>query len=90
VKEDRLARLNRLLDEGSRRHHEALVGTVAEALIEGPRSRDSMWQGRLASNRLVFFAPDADVRPGTFRLLEITEAGTWTLTGRLVAAALVR
>ena len=90
VKEERLAVLNRLLDEGSRRRHAALVGTVVEALVEGPRGRGPMWQGRLASNRLVFFEPDADVQPGTFRLVEITEAGTWTLTGRLVAAAVAR
>jgi tRNA-2-methylthio-N6-dimethylallyladenosine synthase len=90
VKEDRLAKLNALLDEGSRRHHEALVGTVQEALIEGPRPRGeapAKWQGRLPSNRLVFFEPDSGVAAGSFRLVEITEAGSWTLTGRLAKAA---
>ncbi|MEK7475161.1 MAG: tRNA (N6-isopentenyl adenosine(37)-C2)-methylthiotransferase MiaB [Candidatus Coatesbacteria bacterium] len=85
-KEARLARVNAFLDEGSRRHHAALVGTTVEALVEGPRKGSQLWQGRLASNRLVFFEPDAGTAVGTFRAVEITEAGSWTLTGRLVGA----
>jgi len=87
-KEARLGRLNALLDEGSRRHHAALVGTTAEVLVEGLRGRGTaLWQGRLGSNRLVYFEPDAETAAGTFRRVEITEAGSWTLGGRLAAPA---
>jgi len=38
-KEDRLARLNRLVDDGTKARNGALVGTMAEVLVEGPRRR---------------------------------------------------
>ena len=85
VKEDRLARLNALLDENSRRHNESLIGTTAEILVEGPGEDGKAWNGRLRSNRLVAFEPDAEAAPGQLKAVEITGAATWSLTGKLLA-----
>ena len=38
-KQERLARLNQLLDDGTRKRNGALVGTMTEVLVEGPRRK---------------------------------------------------
>jgi len=78
----RLAELNALVDSQGRRFNESLVGSEAEALVEGPDADGRFWQGRLASNRLVFFGR-GDAETGQLRMVRITAAGTWTLSGEL-------
>jgi len=82
VKEERLAELNSLLDSLGRRYNESLVGMTGEVLVEGPDANGVSWQGRLASNRLVFFGR-GDAETGQLRSVSITGAGTWTLNGEL-------
>jgi len=85
VKDVRLARLNALLEDHSRRHNEALVGTTVEALVEGPNKSEGQWQGRLRSNKLVYFTPVVPVAAGEFHPICIAAAGSWTLTGEPAA-----
>jgi len=89
VKDVRLARLNALLDLHSRRHNEALVGRTLEALVEGRKEGSANWQGRLRSNKLVFFASGRPVGAGELHPVTITAAGSWTLTGELATARVV-
>lgn len=85
LKEERLARLNFLLDDLSRRQNEKLVGSAVEVMVEGPREEEGLWQGRMRSNRLVEFPAEDGVAPGQIRTAEITAAGTWSLSGKLAA-----
>jgi tRNA-2-methylthio-N6-dimethylallyladenosine synthase len=85
VKEERLAALNALIDSQGRRYNESLVGAEMDVLVEGPDANGTAWQGRLASNRLVFFAR-GDAVAGQVRRVRITAAATWTLAGELAAA----
>lgn len=84
-KEERLAKLNVVLDGQSRRYNESLVGTRGEVLVEGPAEDGKAWQGRLPSNRLVLFGR-GDAEPGQLREVVVTSAGTWTLQGELAPA----
>lgn len=86
VKDVRLARLNALLETHSRRHNEALVGTTVEALVEGAREGAASWQGRLRTNKLVYFPPVAGVLAGQLVPVRVLGAGSWTLTGEVAAA----
>jgi tRNA-2-methylthio-N6-dimethylallyladenosine synthase len=88
-KDARLARLNALLERLGRARNEALVGTEGEVLVEGPAPRGDRWQGRLPSNKIVAFVPDAATRPGAFRRVRIEGAGSWTLDGSLAPASAV-
>lgn len=85
VKEERLAELNALIDMQGLRYNESLVGKEVEALVEGPDANGTLWQGRLASNRLAFFER-GDAETGQLRKVRITGAGTWTLNGELTGA----
>ncbi len=85
VKEDRLARVNRLLETQGRAQLEALAGTEAEILVEGPRDEGPRWAGRLPQHTLALFTPDAAARPGMLRRVRIEKAGTWTLDASLLA-----
>jgi tRNA-2-methylthio-N6-dimethylallyladenosine synthase len=93
VKDVRLARLNALLDVHSRRHNDALVGSIHEALVEGAKpaagsgqratGAAASWQGRLRNNKLVLFPPVEGVTAGQFARVMITGAGSWTLSGEV-------
>ncbi len=55
VKEHRNQELLRLLQDNSRRHTAALLGTVQEVLVEGPDKIGRRFVGRTRTNRVVHF-----------------------------------
>jgi tRNA-2-methylthio-N6-dimethylallyladenosine synthase len=64
----------------------ALVGAVAEVLVEGPSKRDAAaWTGRTRTNRIVNFPAGAPLAAGDFVKVRITGAGFLSLEGRLAA-----
>jgi tRNA-2-methylthio-N6-dimethylallyladenosine synthase len=74
-------------------------GSGAVALLQATHGRPSRpsaglacapWQGRLESNVLVNFPPREGLAPGDLVTIEIMEAGTWSLTGKLVEPGGVR
>ena len=91
VREARLARLQSRNIEMAAAISRGMVGTRQRVLVEGP-ARKSPHQlcGRTENNRVVNFAA-ADAAPiGRFVDVEITEALTNSLRGRLLAEPLVR
>ena len=62
-------------------NHELLESTT-EVLVEGKHK--GKWKGRTRTNKLVFFADEADWR-GELAQVEITWAGPWSMQGRLKA-----
>lgn len=91
VRQERLDRLMAVQAEISAAHQNALVGTQATVLVDGPSAEDE----RVMSARLATQAPDvdgqvfldgppADVAPGQFREVHITGASDYDLVGRVV------
>ena len=87
VKLARLQKLQRVIADNTRRHSDAMVGTVQSVLVEGPSKRDAQeYQGRSENNRVVNFngGPNADRLVGQFIDITITESHPFSLRGEIV------
>jgi tRNA-2-methylthio-N6-dimethylallyladenosine synthase len=85
-KNERLQRLQALIEEQAGAFSAAMVGTVQRALVEGPSKRDpAELAARTANNRTVNFAGHAGL-VDCFADLRITEARHHSLRGELVGA----
>jgi len=83
-KERRNQELLRLLEENSRRHTAALVGTVQEVLVEGPDKRGLRFTGRTRTNRVVHF-PGTEEQIGRLVPVRIDRATPAALYGEPAA-----
>lgn len=81
VKKERIYRLIELQNKISAEQIQSLVGTEQEVLVEGTDEQGLV--GRTRTNRQVHFAGSPDL-VGNLVIVEITEAGTWTLRGKAV------
>jgi tRNA-2-methylthio-N6-dimethylallyladenosine synthase len=87
VKQERLARLQALLDAQHRAINERMVGTVQRVLVERPAKKDAReLAGRTENNRWVNFAGPPGLMD-RFVDVVVTEARPHSLRGRLAAAA---
>ncbi len=57
-----------------------LLGTTVEVLVEG--KKDSKWQGRTRSGKLVFFSDNGDY-PGKLVNIRIEKTSPWSLQGKI-------
>lgn len=81
VKKERIYQLIELQNKISAEHMQRLVGTAQELLVEGKSENGLV--GRTRTNRLVHFS-GAESLVGKLVTVEITEASTWHLQGRLL------
>ena len=84
VKLERLQRLQKVIADNTRRHSDAMVGTVQRVLVEGPSKRDSQeMQGRSENNRVVNFdgGPNGSRLTGQFIDINITASNPYSLRG---------
>jgi tRNA-2-methylthio-N6-dimethylallyladenosine synthase len=82
-KKERLQRLNEVQYRISREENEKLVGKTFEVLIEGQsKTNKAVLAGRTRTNKLILF-PGSPNLAGRLAEVEVTEAKTWTLFGRL-------
>jgi len=87
-KEQRLAVLQRRLDQQGLEISQHMVGTRQRILIEGPSRRNSMeFAGRTENNRVVNLSIPGESRIGDFVDVEIIEARAHSLRGRLIDEA---
>lgn len=86
VKADRLDRLFTAVDVHQRRHLDALVGSTAHVLFEGPsKSGGGKFQGRSERHEIVHVdAPEGVDLSGSLLPVEITQANKRSLAGRLL------
>ena len=88
VIKERFARLVVVVERSALARHEARVGQVEEALIEGPSKRDpAMTSGRTAHNKLIHFATADGATappPGAYADVLVTGAARHHLLGELV------
>lgn len=84
VKAERLARLQALQNELTRKAHARLVGQIHEVLVEGRSKRSPQeWCGRLRTNQVVNFVGPRELL-GRLARVAITEAHPHSLKGRWV------
>ena len=84
VKEQRLAILQQRINQQAADISRSMVGTLQRILVEGPTKRDpNELAGRTGNNRMVNFACADKRLIGQFIDVEITEALTHSLRGRL-------
>ncbi|MDO9071468.1 MAG: TRAM domain-containing protein, partial [Deltaproteobacteria bacterium] len=84
VKAERLARLQALQNELTRKAHARLVGQEHEVLVEGRSKRSPQeWCGRLRTNQVVNFIGPRELL-GHLARVAITEAHPHSLKGRWV------
>jgi len=83
VKKERFGRLLEVQNRWSLQRSEALIGKIEEVLVEGPSKTDARTlTGRTRSSKTVNFSGD-DIRAGDIVRVEIVEARTWSLVGRI-------
>ena len=84
VKEQRLYKLNELVTQYAWENNQKYIGRVEKVLVEGPsKKNDTILTGYTESQKLVNFEGDFNCI-GKIVKVEITEAGTWALKGKIV------
>ena len=85
VSAERFERLRVVVERSALARHQARVGRVEEALVEGPSRKDpTVTSARTGQNKLVHFRSDQVLRPGTYVDVEVTGAAPHHLRGDLV------
>jgi len=83
TKKERLAKLNEICEKMALERNRRLVGKVEEVLVERVAPRERKLVGRTRGNKTVFFSGDGkDI--GELVPVEIEEAYTWSLFGRVI------
>jgi tRNA-2-methylthio-N6-dimethylallyladenosine synthase len=83
---ERFDRLKVVIERSALQRHQARVGRVEQVLVVGPSRKDaSITTGRTAQNKLVHFASEAPIAPGSYADVLVTAAAPHHLTGELVA-----
>jgi tRNA-2-methylthio-N6-dimethylallyladenosine synthase len=87
VKKRRLAELNEVLNEISKKKNAVLQGQVVEVLVEGESKKNpDVLSGRTRTNKLVNFVGPKHLI-GKMVYVSIEKAQTWTLKGKWVEEA---
>ena len=82
-KEERLQRLNEVVNKYFLENNEKLVGKVLKVLVEGVSEKKDMYFGYSETNKLINFTSSKELMPGDLVDVEITSAKTWSLDGRV-------
>jgi tRNA-2-methylthio-N6-dimethylallyladenosine synthase len=82
---ERFDRLRVVIERSALARHEARLGRVEEALVEGPSRKDpTVTTGRTRQNKLLHFPADQPLRPGTYAQVRVTAAAPHHLRGELI------
>jgi tRNA-2-methylthio-N6-dimethylallyladenosine synthase len=85
IKQKRLEEVIALQGKLSLQHNLRDIGKTGEVLIEGDSKRDSKaFKGRNTQNKVVIFPKMPGLKPGDYVNVEITEATSATLIGKIV------
>ncbi|MBQ3307176.1 MAG: tRNA (N6-isopentenyl adenosine(37)-C2)-methylthiotransferase MiaB [Bacilli bacterium] len=82
-KEERLQRLNEVVNTYFLENNKKLVGTTVKVLVEGTNEKKDMYFGYSETNKLINFTSDKTIYCGDIVDVEITDAKTWSLDGRV-------
>ncbi len=81
-KEERLQRLNGVVNHYFLEKNKALEGTILKVLVEGVNAKKNMYFGYSESNKLINFSSNKKLKVGEIVDVEITSAKTWSLDGK--------
>jgi len=81
-KEDRLYRLNDVVNKYFLENNKKLEGKILKVLVEGVSEKKDMYYGYSETNKLINFTSDRDIYCGDIVDVEITSAKTWSLDGK--------
>ena len=81
-KEDRLYRLNDVVNKYFLENNKKIEGNTLKVLVEGVSEKKDMYYGYSETNKLINFTSDRDIYCGDIVDVEITSAKTWSLDGK--------
>lgn len=80
-KEERLQRLNEVVNKYFLENNKKLEGKVVSVLVEGISEKKNMYYGYSDTNKLINFSSKRDIKVGKIVDVVITKAKTWSLDG---------
>ncbi len=83
-KEDRLQRLNEVVNRIFLEKNKKLEGSVLRVLVEGTSEKKDMYFGYSETNKLINFTSDKELLCGDIVDVEILDAKTWSLDGKSI------
>lgn len=83
-KEERLQRLNEVVNRYFLENNKKLVGREVEVLVEGISEKKHMYYGYSDTNKLINFSSSHELTPGDLVMVKITDAKTWSLDGEVI------
>ena len=83
IKEERLYKLNDLINDYSLKSNEKMVGKTYPVLVEGESTKDGMIYGYTETNKLINFVGDKELT-GKIVNVKITSAKSFSLDGELI------
>lgn len=83
-KEERLQRLNEVVNKYFLENNNKLVGKIVPVLVEGNSEKKDMYFGYTDTNKLINFTASRKVQLGEIVNVKVLQAKTWSLDGELV------
>ena len=83
-KEERLQRLNEVVNKYFLENNKKLEGSIVPVLVEGVSEKKGMYFGYSDTNKLINFSSSKDLEVGSIVDVKITSAKTWSLDGEVV------
>lgn len=83
-KEERLQRLNEIVNKYFLENNKKLEGTTLKVLVEGISEKKNMYYGYSETNKLINFTSVRDVVAGEIVEVKIISAKTWSLDGEIL------
>ncbi len=83
-KEERLQRLNEVVNKYFLENNNKLVGKIVPVLVEGNSEKKDMYFGYTDTNKLINFTASREVQLGEIVNVKVLQAKTWSLDGELV------
>ena len=83
-KEERLQRLNEVVNKYFLENNKKLENTIVPVLVEGVSEKKGMYFGYSDTNKLINFSSSNDLEVGSIVDVKITSAKTWSLDGEVV------
>ncbi|MBE6157888.1 MAG: tRNA (N6-isopentenyl adenosine(37)-C2)-methylthiotransferase MiaB [Firmicutes bacterium] len=82
-KEERLQRLNEVVNKYFLENNKKLEGSVVPVLVEGISDKKNMYYGYSDTNKLINFSSNKSINVGDIVDVKITKAKTWSLDGEV-------
>ena len=83
-KEERLQRLNKIVNKYFLENNKKLEGSIVPVLVEGNSEKKDMYFGYTDTNKLINFSANREVKAGEIVNVLVVEAKTWSLDGEAV------